>query len=276
MNVKTKGVLIILVAVDLALVILSLTGYYILFLKPTGYVIPLAINIAVLAVIGFRSKQLHKVWIVVFLFISIPILLLEGFMVLLLDYDYVSTDSPHERQSLLVEYRHATLGETTYFYNFYKTNFGIIGKLLEDQTIEIMILGTEHPSGMGAKDILGIDREQWITKDIVRFPTWQGIKDVYLNPIESKVSHVEIEHFIEMVENKVNGETIIINGNRLTVSYDEPSGQSWIEVTGENGEGAIPRQQCSRIVPNTEMNYYMLEECTHQWEYPLYPITESR
>lgn len=62
----------------------------------------------------------------------------------------------------------------------------------------------------------------------------------------------------------------------MTIRYDEATGQSWIEINNENDKGAIPRQQCSRIVLNEERGYYMLEECTHQWEYPLYPMAEKR
>ena len=78
-----------------------------------------------------------------------------------------------------------------------------------------------------------------------------------------------------MAKNKENGQTIMVNGNQLTIYYDEASDQSWIEINSEYDEGAIPTQQCSRIVPNEELGYYMLEECTHRWEYPLYPMTES-
>ncbi|WP_198671312.1 hypothetical protein [Paraliobacillus sp. X-1268] len=273
---KTKWTLIFLSVIDLMLIIMYLTDYFILFLKPTGYVIPLVTNIIVLAVIGFRSKRYHNLWTIVGLILSIPILLIHGFMVWLADYSYTKIDSPHNQQSLVIEYSHFTLGETTYFYNFYKTKYGFIGKLLNDQSIEMMVQGTEHPSGVGSEDILGLKREKWITKDTVRFPTWQGIKDVYLNPSESQVSIEEIEVFIDMTDNKVNGETITINGNHLTVHYDETSGQSWIEVTNDYDDGAIPSQQCSRIVPNKELGYYMLEECTHQWEYPLYPMIENR
>ena len=73
----------------------------------------------------------------------------------------------------------------------------------------------------------------------------------------------------------MNGELITINGNQLETRYDELLGQSWIDVTSDNDEGTISRQQCSRIVRNEELRYYTLEECTQKWEYPLYPIIES-
>ncbi|MBS4190395.1 hypothetical protein KHA94_09305 [Bacillus sp. FJAT-49705] len=271
---KTKWALILLGVLDLMLIIMYLTDYFILFLKPSGYLIPLAINIIVLSVIGFRSSRYHNLWTIAGLVLSIPILLIHGFMVWLMDYSYTTIDSTYNQQSLVIEYRDITLGETTYFYDFYKTTFGIVGKRLDDQSIEMVIQGTDRPAGLDAEVALGLGGEKWITKDIVRFPTWEGMKEVHLKP--SSVRAADIEAFIEMAKNKESGQTITVNGNQLEIRYDELSGQSWIEVSSDNDKGAIPRQQCSRIAPNEELGYYMLEECTHQWEYILYSMTESR
>lgn len=283
---KTKWVLILLGVMDLVLIIFHLTDYFILFLKPTGYLVPLGINIIVLSVSGFRSS-IPKVWTIIGIFVSIPVFLLKGLTVLILENDYTKIDSPHNQQTLVIEYRHATLGETTYFYNFYKTKFGLLGKYLNKQSIEIMIPGTEHPSGLGPEGVLGLGREKWITSNAVRFFTWQGMKDVYLNSSQPLIdsgntegdfenTKRSIEKFMKKATNKEDGQTITINGNLLTKRYDDSSGQSWIEIANENNKGAIPRQQCSRIVPNEEHGYYMLEECTHQWEYHLYPMTGRR
>ncbi|UFT99631.1 hypothetical protein KO561_01245 [Radiobacillus kanasensis] len=269
---KTKWLLILLGVIDLILIIMHVTDYFILLLKPTGYLIPLGINIIVLSVIGFRSSRYHKVWSITGLILGILLFMAHGFMVLLADNSYAKIDSPNSHHSLVIEYRHATLGETTYFYNFYKTTFGFIGKHLNDQSITLMIGGTEHPTGLGAEGVLGLGNEEWISGNTVRFPTSQGMKDVHLN-LSQSVSATDIEAFIDKVKNKDNGHTITINGNRLKIRYDKEYDQSWIDVSNNNGEGAIPTQQCSRLVPNEERGYYMLEECTHQWEYPLYPLT---
>ena len=234
------------------------------------------INIIVLATILFRYPKKHKFIATIGLFLSIPIMLVHGFVVWLADYSYKKIDSPHNLQSLVIEYRHFSLGETTYMYNFYKTKFGFIGKHLDEQSVKIIVQGTEHPVGVGAEDILGINNPIWITKDIVRFQTWKGMRDVYLNPSHLPVNTEEIENFIDKAESNINGEKITINGNDLETRYDKLSGQNWIDVTSDNEEGAIPRQQCSRIVRNEERGYYLLEECTHKWEYLLYPIIESR
>lgn len=274
---KEKWILIILVIIDFILVVMHFTDYVLLFLKPTGYIIPLVINLVIIIVIGFRSK-FPKVWLITvtiaFLFISIPILLFHGFIIWLQDYSYTEIDSPYNQQSLVIEYRHATLGETTYFYHFYKTKFGFVGKRLDDQSISIMV--RDYPAGIDAEGVLGLGNEEWITENTVRFNTWQGMKDVNLSSSQSlfepEKTGKSIEEFMDKVRNKDSGQTITINGNLLTMRYDEASDQEWIEVANESGEGAIPTQQCSRIVPNEEHGYYMLEECTHQWEYPLYPM----
>lgn len=92
---------------------------------------------------------------------------------------------------------------------------------------------------------IGWNSAQWITKDVVRFTTFDGVKDVYLNfpsinnpevdvkqqgKEETKentsfpsisISTEEIESIIKMAENKEDGQAIEINGNRLEVRYDK-------------------------------------------------------
>lgn len=161
-----------------------------------------------------------------------------------------------------------------------------MGKLLDEQSITMVIQGTEHP-GLEAEEILGVDRAEWVTENTIRFPAWQGMKEVHLGGSESARSEKEIieateeemieeiEGFIEKVENQEDGHTIFVNGNRLVTRYDEAADESWIEVTSEGEQAPIPRQQCSRIVPDEERGYYMMEECTHRWEYPLFPLESS-
>lgn len=270
---KTKWALVLLVTMDILLVIMHATDYFFLFFKPTGYVIPFAINIIVLAVIGFRAPKIYIFWPISFLCLTIPILLIYSFMIWFMDYNYTIIDSPHDQQSLFIEYRDFTLGETTYFYNFYKTKDGIVGKKLEDEAIELVIQGTDRPSGeLDAKGALGVGEEQWITEDIVRFSTWKGLKEVQLNSTQASVNQEDIEIFIARSEDKENGYSITINGNHLETRFDESSGDHWIDVSSDYEEGAIPTQQCSRIIRNEERGYFILEECTHQWEYLLYPM----
>lgn len=279
---KTKWALLCLFLMDFILVIFFFTDYYILFFKPTGHLIPLVINAVVLSIISFRSKH-PKIWAITGLLIAVPIILLNGLLQLIDEYNYTKIDSPHHQQSLLIEYRHATLGETRYVYNFYKTHFGIMGKKLNGQSILLMITSKEHKAGNGAEENLGIRKERWLTENTVEFSTSKGMKYVYLHPSEPiideeyKMREFEqttkmIENFIEQLENREIGQSITINQNVLTILYDETIDETWIEVSNEYDRGPIPRQQGSRIAANYERGAYQLEECTHQWDYDLYPI----
>jgi hypothetical protein len=282
-TMNNKNALYLLGAMDLLLVIMHLADYFFLFLKPTGYIIPLTVNFFVLAAVAYRSTQFRKSLAIVGMAVIFPALLVHSFMVMIGDYSYTKIDSPWNKQSIIIEYRHFSLGETTYEYNFYKTRNGLIGKYLDHQSITMIVQGTEHP-GLDAEGILGVDRAEWFTENTIRFPAWQGLKEVHLGDSESARSEKgnieetekeiidEIEVFIEKAENQEDGHTLDVNGNQLVTRYDEAADESWIEVTSEGDQGPIPRQQCSRIVPNEERGYYMLEECTHRWEYPLYPM----
>ena len=279
----TKRALLLLCAMDLLLVIMHLAGYFFLFLKPTGYIIPLAVNFLVLAVLAYRSTRNRKRWTIAGMVVILPLLLVHSFMVLFWDYSYTKIDSPWNKQSVVIEYRHFSLGETTYQYNFYKTRFGVVGKLLDDQSIKLVIQATGHP-GLDAEGILGMRSAEWITENTIRVPAWQGMKEVHLGDYELPRSEesesassekeiiAEIEAFMEKTKKRENGYTIHVNGNQLVIRYDEAADESWIEVTSEGDRGPIPQQQCSRIEPDEERGYYMLQECTHRWEYPLFPL----
>ncbi|MFD1067087.1 hypothetical protein [Oceanobacillus locisalsi] len=274
---KTKWILIVLGVMDLPLIVIHYTDYTLLVLKSTGYVIPMIINLIVLTVIGFRAKlpipsNLPKVWTIAGLFLFIPILLFHGFMVLLMGYSHTKIDSPYDQQSLVIEYRHFTLGETTYSYNFYKTTFGLLGKQLEDQSVSFIVRDRGLQSGgPDAEEALGLGNEEWLTANSVRFHTWDGLEDIYLDSSQAvfeadEAQNIEeaIEQFMDKAEENESDQTISVNGNTLTIRYDVASDQEWIDVANNNGAGPIPAQQCSRVVPNEERGYYMLEECAHQ------------
>ncbi len=273
---NNKIALWLLAGMDLLLVIMHMAGYFFLFLKPTGYLIPLAANVIVLAVIAYRSSRRKKWGAAIGVTVIVPVMLLHGLMLLVKENHFKKIESPWNNQSVVIEYRFFSLGETTYQYHFYRTRFGLIGKLLDDQSITMVVQGTEHP-GLDAEGILGVDRAEWVTESTVRFPAWKGMKEVHLGPFkpgQSVADHTsDIVTFMKKAEMKENGHIIVVNGNRLTTRYDEATGESWIDVTSEEDKGPIPRQQCNRIVPNEERGYYMLEECTHQWEYPLFPLS---
>lgn len=175
---KEKWILAVLGIMDFILVVMHHTDYVLLFFKPTGYITPLVLNIVVLSVIAFKSK-LSKVWTFATLFVGIPILFFHGFIVLWLDNNYTEIVNLHSQQSLVIEYRHATLGETTYVYDFYKTKYGFLGKRLDDQSISIIVW--DYSSSIDPEGILGLGKEEWITENTVRFSTWEGMKNVSLS-----------------------------------------------------------------------------------------------
>lgn len=284
---KTKWSLVIIGSIDLLLIIMHLFSYYFLFLKPTGYIIPIVANIIVLAIIGFRHPRINNLLVVAGVLLGTAIMLIYAFFIWIGETSYKKIDSPHKQQALVVEYRKFTLGETTYYYDFYKTKYGLIGKELSDQSIQIMVQGTENPGRLNTEEILGMDNSEWIAKRIVRFITFEGPKEIHLDsdsrqtevkstsPDSQFIDKKEIELFMDKAKQKTDGDEISINGNTFVTRYDTLSDQYWIEVQNPDDQAPIPRQQCTRIVRNEERQYYMLEECTHKWEYELYPITSE-
>lgn len=144
---KTKWPLALLAVMDIVLLIMHFSGYYFIFLLPTGYILPLILNILILSIMGFRSARIRSFWVIIGLMLSIPILLLHALMVSLLENNYTTIDSPDNRQSLVIEHRNFTLGETTYYYEFYKTKFGLIGKHLDGQPIRVMVRSSDMGDG---------------------------------------------------------------------------------------------------------------------------------
>ncbi|MGG1595508.1 hypothetical protein [Terribacillus saccharophilus] len=178
---KTKWTLIIIGSIDLLLIIMHLFSYYFLFLKPTGYIIPIAANIIVLAIIAFRHPRINNLLVVAGVLLGTAIMLIFAFFIWIGENSYKKIDSPHNQQALVVEYRKFTLGETTYYYDFYKTKYGLIGKELSDQSIQIMIQGRENPEGSNPEEILGMDNSEWVTKRIMRFISFEGTKEIHLD-----------------------------------------------------------------------------------------------
>ncbi|MCA0173858.1 hypothetical protein [Bacillus sp. RAR_GA_16] len=273
---KTKWVLVFLAVMDFLLITMALMDYFFLFLKPTGILIPLIIHVVVFTVIGFRSPRIPKWMTITVIAIGVFFIFISSVLLMFTHYSYKTIHS-QSLQSLTIEYRDFTLGETTYLYHFYQTKFGIIGKRLEDESIRMVVQGVNNP-GYDAETALGLENAEWIGSHTVRFQTVEGTKEIHLSSSSDssstspEVTGSLIEDFMKKVDNKEDGEMINVNGYELVVRYDEPSGESWIDVSSDYSDGVIPNQQCTRIVPNEERGYYMLEECTHRWEYELYPL----
>src|SRR5690625_4448939 len=98
---KTKWILIILAVMNVFLISIHQTDYVILFLQPTGYVIPIVINIITLAIIGAHSSRVHPIWVVVFLIASLPVLFGYGFILWFMDDHYAKVESPDRKSTRL-------------------------------------------------------------------------------------------------------------------------------------------------------------------------------
>lgn len=272
---STKWILIFLGALNLLWIIMKVTGYVFLFLKPIEFVFSLGINLFVLAILGFRSARVSRLWLIVGLSIGVFLLIFNAFMISIKDYGYTTIDV-QEEQALVIEYRHFTLGETTYYYHFYKTKYGFLGKRLDDQSVQVVVQSSEQSIGVDAEYALGINNLEWIENNTIRFHTLEGTKEVQWTTSAASSTKEAIETFMKKAENNEDGLSITVNGYELISHYDAPTGQKWIEVSSNYNEGVIPNEQCSRIVVDQERGYYMLEECRHRWEYELYRLEKDR
>lgn len=262
---------------DLALIIIHFTDYQVIIFQSTGYLTPLMLNFFVWLIVISISKINGKGGLFILLFmIFLPLIAWQTLVNIFSDKEYIQIDSPHHKQSLIIEYRHFTLGETTYSFDFYKTKYGILGKFLEGESFEFV---TRYPENtMIPNETLGIGNVEWIGTDAVRLFTVKGIKEIRLTPGsganvgEGQTTEQEIEEFIKHIEKNEADETITVDQTKLTTRYDEIQKQRWIDVTSKSEGGPIPTQQCDRIEKDREVGYYKLIECTHRWEYMLYPL----
>lgn len=78
------------------------------------------------------------------------------------------------------------------------------------------------------------------TENIIYFPALPGSKAVHIKPGQPSKVAADIEHFIQLAENKKSGQTIHVNAICLETHYGESSGHSWIEMYNDHGYGAIP------------------------------------
>lgn len=214
------------------------------------------------------------VFIAITLVFFLPIIIGQVLYIKLFDKNYTVISSPEFKQSLVIEYRHTVLGEVQYLYEFYKTKHGMVGKRLKHESLRL--IDNDRTSSIDATAFLDTNNADWMGNHTVRFFSKTGIKDVNIGRsqlIKHQITTVEeIESFMKMIENKRSEQSIWVKTNLLTARYDKISDQYWIDVTSKNDEGEIPTQQCSYIEKDKESQNYKLMECTHKWEYVLYPI----
>ncbi|MFP3440736.1 hypothetical protein R0K18_23655, partial [Pantoea sp. SIMBA_133] len=148
-----------------------------------GLLSPIIIHVVVFTVIGFRSPRIPRWLTILVIVIGVFFMLISSVMLLFSHYSYKTLKS-QTNQALTMEYRDFTLGETTYLYHFYKTNFGIIGKRLDDESIRMVVQSVNNP-GYDAEAALGFDNAIWLSNHTVRFPTVEGTKEVHLKASSS-------------------------------------------------------------------------------------------
>jgi len=105
------------------------------------------------------------------------IVFLFGFLIMNWDYEYL--DSPKGTETLIIKHRVATLGESNYFFEFYKKSFhGLLMNKLAAQDLAIMVRDHErYPNAMKA---LGFDHPNWLSEKNVMFDSKDGRKEIIL------------------------------------------------------------------------------------------------
>lgn len=165
--------------VDITLFLLNLTQYYIISLKSSKYMSVILINIfyLYLLVVVTRGNKFWKVfWGVFGPFLIAPFLCIGWFLLMffLPENNYYYMDTPTEADSLIIEHRNWSLGETNHLYNFYqKTSVPGLVKKVNRETVHIM---TRHTNADDL-EVLGVDNVEW-----------EGAKNVIFHSAYTKTS----------------------------------------------------------------------------------------
>ena len=163
MEFKKRVILAIVFFVDITLLLLHLNEYYIIFLKSSNYMLVILINIffLYLLVVVTRKNKSWKVFCGVFGPVLIAPFIFIGWFLLMLffpEFNYYYTDTPAETDSLIIEHRNWSLGETNHYYNFYqKTSVPGLAKKINQETVHIM---TKHTNADDL-EVLGVDNAKW-------------------------------------------------------------------------------------------------------------------
>lgn len=155
-----------------ALFIFMHVYHYEFFIQPlAGWNVPLLLNMSALAVAMLVSRKRRAFSII----ISILGMFLLAFRVwvLIMGWNYTTIESPKGTETLVIKYRDATLGERTYFYQFYQaSNLTITMKNIAAHHLRVEF--DEFDSYPNAKRTLGSDRPIWLSENEVMFHTKDG------------------------------------------------------------------------------------------------------
>ncbi|MEK4510603.1 hypothetical protein EJP82_07600 [Paenibacillus anaericanus] len=170
---KKRGILLLLgllLFLDIVFILLRMNQYYIVpFTKPPVAMIILC-NIIVLGIILVLKKKIFVATFTTLILISIWVAcsLWSSFM----GYNYVDFQSPQHKQTIVVKYRVATLGESHYFFEFYqKSSLGFFMRKLEGQDYNVMLEWSQYAS---PEDVLGTNDVKWASEKEAVFDTAEG------------------------------------------------------------------------------------------------------
>lgn len=154
-------------------------NYVVIFFKGTGFFIPLLINAGFLFYI---AVHFDRWWLYILPSLLAFILGIYFVWIFILNsivsWQYDRIHSPLWTETLTIGHRSATLGETTYIYEFYQTAFmGLLLKKLDGMDLSIMVRDSDRKEDL---EVLNIKKPTWVNETTVIFHTLDGDKTVIL------------------------------------------------------------------------------------------------
>jgi hypothetical protein len=144
--------------IDFILLVLTFNHYYFMFLKTSDYMPVVFMNFILYLLLLIISKQ--KFW-KIFWGLAVPLLASPIIMTSIIfppSFNYYDLDAPENNETLIIEHRNRSLGETNHLYNFYrKTTFPGLVKQVNGKTIEIMTRFTDADD----LEVLGVKNAEW-------------------------------------------------------------------------------------------------------------------
>ncbi|MBT2291905.1 hypothetical protein J7E73_22805 [Paenibacillus albidus] len=167
----------LLFATDLIYVYAYFNNYSVNLFKGSGYFMPLLINIGFLMYIAFTFD---KWWLYIVPSLLCFLLGIYFISVLLFNslvsWQYDNIHSPRRTETLLIKHRSASLGETTFIYEFHKKSFmGLLLKKLDGADMEV-----RDSHDKNALDVLNIRNPTWVNESTVILHTLNGEKTIML------------------------------------------------------------------------------------------------
>lgn len=170
---------VLIFALDLIYVFAHFNNYSVNLFLGSGYIIPLIINIGFLMFIAFTYNRWWLYIVPSFLSLLLGIyIVIVLFFNSLFSWQYDNIHSPRRTETLMIKHRSATLGETTFIYEFYRKSFmGLLLTKLDRSDLNIMLRDTNDNKAM---DLLNIQSPTWVNETEVILHTLSGDKTIIL------------------------------------------------------------------------------------------------